>query len=149
MHWQFECWVYFGMIYGHQTFGCRVYLGTMTISLQSLHTRCLGTWIQAPWTDQLLMLKAVTRWHLENELVSDLMKTVLVTGTRKQLARLTKATGVLVASIHIPFSYTLKILIVFLGGKLPLDNHISIVASLCNYHTRASVTFVHLSPKIW
>jgi len=81
---------------------------------------------------------AVTRWHLENGLLLNPTKTeALVTGTRHQLSKFDRSTGVSVDGNAVQFSKSMRVLGVTLDERLSFDDHVSAVVQSCNYHIRS------------
>ena len=85
--------------------------------------------------------------HLAKGQLLNLTKSeAIATGTRRQLAKFTKAMDVTVAGKSILFSNTLQIVEVTLDEKLAFDNHIGNVVRSYNYHTRV---LRHIRPFIF
>ena len=81
---------------------------------------------------------AVTRWHLENGLLLNPTKTeALVTGSRHQLSKFDRSSGVSVDGNVVQFSKSMRVLGVTLDERLSFDDHVSAVVQSCNYHIRS------------
>jgi Reverse transcriptase (RNA-dependent DNA polymerase) len=89
---------------------------------------------------------AVTRWHLENGLLLNPIKSeAIITGTRHQVKSVDRSSGLCVTGAIIPFVDKLKLLGVTLDSHLTFDQHVSDVVKSCNYHIRA---LRHIRPLI-
>jgi len=80
----------------------------------------------------------VTQWYMQTGLQLNPDKSeVLPTGTANQVQAVSSLTSVSVAGVDLPLVDSMKVLGVTLDRRLTLDNHVSAVASSCNYHARA------------
>lgn len=85
---------------------------------------------------------AVTRWHLENNLLLNPSKTeVLITGTRQQVTKFESSTPAIqtirFADTVIPYTKSVRILGVTIDSHLTFDKHVTNVVQSCNYHIRS------------
>ena len=83
-------------------------------------------------------VNAVTRWHLENGLLLNPTKTeALVTGSRHQLSKFDRSTGISVDGSVVQFNKSIRVLGVTVDELLSFDDHVSAVVQSCNYHIRS------------
>jgi len=88
---------------------------------------------------------AVTRWHLENDLLLNPSKSeALITGSRHQVKSFDSSAGLKVAGSVVLFVDKIKLLGVTIDNNLSFDSHISGVVRSCNYHIRSLRHIRHL-----
>jgi Reverse transcriptase (RNA-dependent DNA polymerase) len=85
---------------------------------------------------------AVTRWHLENNLLLNPSRTeVLITGTRQQVTKFESSTPAIqtirFADTVIRYTKSVYIQGVTIDSHLTFDKHVSNVVQSCNYHVRS------------
>jgi hypothetical protein len=85
---------------------------------------------------------AVTRWHLENNLLLNPSKTeALVIGTRHQVDLFDNASAEVntlkFADVIVPCSNSIRILGVTIDKHLTFDDHVTSTVQSCNYHIRS------------